>query len=98
MSGTYVSDLKGVLKGLQLVANAGIKHQTLECQQRWANSNFKALGGNIEQSLKTSSTSSCSLLNADVFKEAAERSSVVLEGIKAFVLKETESLKEEGEI
>lgn len=98
MSGTYVSDLKGVLKGLQLVANAGIKHQTLECQQRWANSNFKALGGNIEQSLKTSSTSSCSLLNADVFKEAAERSSVVLEGIKAFVLKETESLKEEGDI
>lgn len=98
MSGTYVTDLKGVLKGLQLVANAGIKHQTLECQQKWVNSNFKALAGNLEQSLKSSSTTPCSVLNADVFKEAAERSSVVLEGVKAFVFKESESLKEELEI
>ncbi|XP_026681954.1 atypical kinase COQ8B, mitochondrial [Diaphorina citri] len=97
MSGTYVSDLKGVLKGLQLVANAGIKHQTLEIQQKWTNSSFKSLASNLDQSLKSTSTTPCALLNANVLKEAAERSSVVLDGVKAFVFKEAGSERDVSE-
>lgn len=97
MSGTYVSDLKGVLKGLQLVANAGIKHQTLEIQQKWTNSSFKSLASNLDQSLKSTSTTPCALLNANVLKEAVERSSVVLDGVKAFVFKEAGSERDVSE-
>lgn len=93
MSGPYVSDLKGVLKGLQLVASANIKQQTLEYQQKWTNSSFKSLA---EQSLKSPTVKPCSLLNANVLKEAAERSSVVLEGVKAFVFKEPGSSQREN--
>uniref|UniRef100_A0A8D9BE44 AarF domain-containing protein kinase 4 n=1 Tax=Cacopsylla melanoneura TaxID=428564 RepID=A0A8D9BE44_9HEMI len=94
-AGSYVSDLKGVLKGLQLVANAGIKHQTLEVQQKWTNSSFKSLA---EQGLKSPSITPCSLLNANALKEAAERSSVVFEGVKAFVFKEAGPQRDISEV
>ncbi|KAL1463281.1 hypothetical protein WDU94_015046 [Cyamophila willieti] len=94
-AGSYVSDLKGVIKGLQLVANAGIKHQKIEVQQKWTNSSFRSLA---EQGLKSPSITPCSLLNADALKEAAERSSVVFEGVKAFVFKEAAPQRDISEV
>lgn len=43
MNRPWGPDILGVLRGIQLVANASLKQQEKICQQKWANSSVKDL-------------------------------------------------------
>ncbi|XP_014260393.1 atypical kinase COQ8B, mitochondrial isoform X2 [Cimex lectularius] len=82
MSQRVLSDVTGVLKGLQKVASQGIRLQENYVNRIWANSSFKAAASDVKSVLLDRQTPSKNIQQLAV--EALERSAMVYEGVKAF--------------
>uniref|UniRef100_A0A1B6C7G0 ABC1 atypical kinase-like domain-containing protein n=2 Tax=Clastoptera arizonana TaxID=38151 RepID=A0A1B6C7G0_9HEMI len=84
-----LSDVIGVLNGLKTVLKSAIKLQESQCKQIWENSSIKTLTdqASVDFSSKLNKTLSQeqSLQVGNVLKEALQRTSMVIEGLKGFV-------------
>ncbi|KAJ2954010.1 hypothetical protein O0L34_g2223 [Tuta absoluta] len=75
---SYINDLIGVMRGLRMIAEAGVKVQAENTKLIWNNSSIKP----ILQSCPTNI--SAPKPNIDLIKEIVERSSVVIQGMTKY--------------
>jgi hypothetical protein len=87
----YTQDIFGIIRGMQLIANASVKTQEAYLKQIWSNSSVReAIDNNIRQTTecgkKVLSNPSQELQNVNHYlKESVERSSVVFEGFRQYM-------------
>ncbi|KOB76396.1 Uncharacterized protein OBRU01_05825, partial [Operophtera brumata] len=78
---SHINELIGVLRGLRLVAEAGIKLQQEASQLIWYNSSFK----NVLQNIPTN-TLTQTKPNPDLAKDILERAMVVAQGFRQYAV------------
>lgn len=87
----YTQDIFGLLRGLQLIANASVKTQEAYLKHLWSNSSVReAITNNLKQTAecgkKVMNNPSQELQNlSGILKESAERSSVVVDGFRQYM-------------
>lgn len=95
-------DLSGILRGMQIVAEALAKHQTSHAKQFWANSSIRR---GLEEGVTALQSKANSVLKdpgkelenvGNALKEALERSSTVTSGIREFASTPAASSEETG--
>lgn len=89
MNRPWGPDILGVLRGIQLVANASLKQQEKICQQKWANSSVKDLVCDnkvVEEKIQSLLLGPPSIQVDKIITETLQRSSMVFEGIKGYIV------------
>ena len=87
----YTQDIFGIIKGIQLIANASLKTQEAYLKHIWSNSSVReAIDNNLKQTAecgkKVMSNPSEELQNINnILKESVSRSSVVVDGLRQYM-------------
>ena len=87
----YTQDIFGIIRGIQLVANASIKTQEAYLKHIWSNSSVReAIDNNLKQTSecgkKVVNNPSQELQNiSNILKESVSRSSVVVDGFREYM-------------
>lgn len=90
MSRNWNQDILGVLRGVQSVLNAMLKHQEMQCKQIWKTSSMKNV---VEEASSSVDRRICQTLSPGsvqndlpkTLQETLQRTSMLCEGIKAYV-------------